>query len=240
MKVYWKCSLFALACAALVNSVQGQDPNAHIFVVQAVPGRNISSTTNPAYPIDISIGSICIVQQVNFGDIRGPYTFTPGHYSVKFSVASANSPCGGPAVFTGSIAPTAGSTAMGIIFLDASNRVTAGVFPLDLSTVGAGIGRVLVMNLSATSNVTVALTAGDSTGGTPVSGFPVRARQNVARDVPSGQYSLTIYPEGSTTAATGPVEADIVSRNLHIYILAGSTTNDSVQLVGPTVIKDVL
>jgi hypothetical protein len=241
MKVLWDRSIpliIVLACAALPNTALGQDPNAHIFLAHALPGRLVSSTTHPAYPIDIAIDKTCLVQQLDFGDLRGPFTFSPGSHTVTITIANALSPCGGALAFSGGIAPVAGQTQLGVVYLNAG-RPFALVTNVDLSTVPAGVSRVMMVNIS-TQSLTAAFTLGDSTGGTAAKLATIPPGTSIPFTQTSGQYSLTVYPQGSTTRATGPIEADLVSRNVHIYVLAGSTTNNSVQVVGPIMIKDVL
>jgi hypothetical protein len=242
MKIHWVrlIPLITLACAALPNTAFGQDPNFHFYVAHAAPGRNISSTTNPAYPLDISVGTTCIAQGISFGEVRGAFNFAAGKtYPVEITVANTASPCGGAKVFGGEITPAAGTTWVGLLELSSSDQFFASLQSVNLSTVPAGSGRVLFVNTTA-ENLTGAFTAGDSTGGTAVSKSVTIAGVSSVVTVPSGEYSLTIYPEGSTTAATGPVEADVVSRNVQIYLYAGSTSNQSVQVIGPITIKDVL
>ena len=240
MKVYVARSfpLFvALACAAITYSAQAQDVNGHLYIAHAASGRNISGNTNPEYPVDISVGSSCLAQGVVFGDIRGPFTSSPGSYPVKVTVSDFASPCKGTAVLSTSITLVAGDSTLGILTLNGSNQVSGKLTELDLGPVPTGQARVIVANTTQ-DNLTGKLTAGDST--------TVRASENIAAGaivaavIPSAEYSATFYPEGSTTIATGPLELDIAARNVYVIVLAGSTANNSVQVVGPRAFKDVL
>ena len=225
-----------LACAVLPNSAQGQDPNAHIYVAHGVPGRNISSTTDPSYPVDISVQGNCLGQGLAFGEMRGPFSGPPGTYSVVFTVANLQSPCGGDPVFTAPVTVAAGTSSLGILALNSSNQVTGLIYPIDLSSVPVGLGRVIVANTSS-DNLTGILTVGD-TDGSPASAN-IGANSLFTTFIPSGEYSITFTPEGSTEKAAGPLEVDIASRNVYLYVIAGSVMNSTIQLVGPTQIKGV-
>ena len=88
--------LLVLACAALPYTAHAVDPNANLYIGHAASGRNISSTTNPEYPVDISIGGHCIAQGSTFGEIRGPFTLPAGSYLIKVERRECGQPlqCG--------------------------------------------------------------------------------------------------------------------------------------------------
>ena len=224
------------ACATTPHLVQAQDSNAHLYVAHAASGRNISSTTNPGFPVDISVGGHCIVQGASFGDIRGPFTLPPGTYALRVSVADAINPCGNAAFYSPSIPLTAGNTSLGILTLNSSNQPVGEIVAVNLSPVPVGEGRLVVVNTTHEA-LTGTLTVED-TSASPVSAS-VAAGAVLVTTVPAGEYSATIYPEGSNTRATGPSELTIGSRNVHMIVLAGSTANNSIQFLGPEVIRDV-
>ena len=230
-------SLFVLlACAAIPFSAHAADTNAYLYIAHAASGRNISSATNPAYPVDLSLGGHCVLQGLTFGEIRGPVTSPAGTYAVKVSVADALNPCGNAAVFSGAIVLAAGSTSLGIVTLNGSHQVIGEIFAINLSAVAAGTSRVVVANTTP-DNLTGTLTAGDS-GMSPESAN-IAAGTVVPVTVSAGEYSLTVYPEGSSNKATGPVEFGVESRNVYLLVFAGSTANASVQSFGPLAIRDV-
>jgi hypothetical protein len=225
------------ACAALPYSAHAADSNAYLYIAHAAAGRNLSSTANPEYPVDISIGGHCVASGFSYGEIRGALTFPAGSYAAKVSVANSLNPCGGTAFYSATVTLAAGSVSMGIVSVNNAHQPTAQIFTVDLSAVGAGTSRVVVANTTS-SNLTGTFTLGDSTA-SPISGnFPAGTVNAVG--VPSNEYTAWVYPTGSSVLATGPIEFDLVSRNLYLVVLAGSTANNSVQIVGPQVIKNVL
>src|SRR5436309_11367142 len=65
-------SLFAAALICAGFSLPAKaDTNAYLYIAHAAGGRNISSTTNPEYPLDLSIGGICVAKAVPYGDVLG-------------------------------------------------------------------------------------------------------------------------------------------------------------------------
>lgn len=226
----------ALICAALSYPAHAQDPNAHVYLAHAAPGRNISSTTNPDYPVDIAFDSLCVAKGLNFGEIVGPFTGPPGPYTVKVSVSSVVNPCGNATVFSATISLSAGSTSMGIVTLNSSNHVTGQIFPIDLSAVPAGQSRIFVAN-STSQNLTGTLTK-DDTLSSPLSA-PFAPGTVLPLNIPRGLYTANVYATGTSTVEAGPEEIDVGSRNVYLIVLAGSTANSSVQMIGPKVIRDV-
>jgi hypothetical protein len=228
--------LVALTCAAVFYPAHAQDPNVHVYLAHAAPGRNISSTTNPAYPVDIAFGPLCVAKGLSFGEIVGPFTGPPGTYVVKVSVSSAVNPCGNASVFSATVSLSAGSTSMGIVNLNSSNQVSGQIFAINLAPVPFGQSRIIIANTTH-STLTGTLTV-DDTMSSPISAN-VGAGSVLALPVAKGLYTGNIYLAGLSTLAAGPQEIDLASRNVYIFVLAGSTTNNSVQLIGPKVIRDV-
>jgi hypothetical protein len=227
--------LLALTCAGLSHPVNAADSNAYLYIAHAASGRNISSTTNPAYPVDVSVAGICVAKGASFGDIQGPFTGTAGTYVVKVSVANVASPCGNPAVFTGTAALQAGKAYLTVLTLDASNHVLGQLFAVNVSAVPSGKGRTAVFNATLSELGAVLKDENGSTvGSANVAPGAVLVSDNVA-----GMYAATIYVTGARTAATGPVPVTLSSKNLYLYVLAGAASNDSIQLIGPKVIGDV-
>ena len=49
----------------------------------------------------------------------------------------------------------------------------------------------------------------------------------------------SIYSTGTNTLQAGPVSIQTLKRNVYVYVLAGSTANGSVQLLGPKIVWGV-
>jgi hypothetical protein len=226
--------IVALACAGLSHPANAADTNAYFYIAHAASGRNISSTTNPAYPVDISLNGICVAKGISFGDIQGPFTLPAGTYPVRISVANVASPCGSPAVFSGTAPLSAGTADLGILTFDASNHLTGLLSQINLASIPSGKGRTAIFNatqetLGATLTAQNGSVAGEAT---------VAPGKVLVSDNPSGIYTGTIFLPGSRTVITGPVPVTLSSRDLSLYVLGGSSTN-AVQLIGPKVIWGV-
>jgi hypothetical protein len=223
-------------CATFAQAALAQDTNSYLYLAHAAPGRNISSTTNPALPIDISANGTCIAEGLGFGEIRGPFTMAAGTIAFRISKANSEAPCSEPAVFTGNTPLAAGTTHVGAIYLSGTN-IFAQVFAADLSPLAVGQARALVLNASPQSlSATITNTpTTDGSGGQNV--IPARTIRSMSP--PLGFRYTSIYLTGTNTLEAGPHSIEIQSRNLYLYVLAGVASNGSVQLLGPKVIGDV-
>ena len=229
-------ALVILSCSAMfLGSARAQDSNTYLYVAHAASGRNISATANPAYPIDISANGVCIVKGEPFGAIAGPFTGPAGDYAFDVSIANTGAPCSNPPVFTVSpVSLGAGTTYFGIVTLDASNNVTGQIYPADFSIIPPGHSRVMIANATG-QNLTAAL-KGDTDMDNAVN---ITAGTIEEASLVSGRYTGAIYLEGTKTLEAGPTSVDAMSRDFYFYVLAGSASNNSVQIIGPKLIKDV-
>ena len=224
--------LAGLSAAMFASSVQGQvDTNSYFFIAHAAPGRMHVSGGNPAFPIDIKLNGTCIVKGESFGDILGPFTAPAGTFSFEVSVANSVNPCSNPTIFTGSNPFSAGVTYLGVLTLDSSNNLEGQIFTADLSSVRVGTSRLLVANATQ-EDLTASLTQGKLTQTATVK------KATLANFNPGAAFSTASITSGGTTE-TGPVFVSLLSRNVYFFVIAGSTSNSSIQLLGPKAIWDV-
>lgn len=228
--------IVTLSCVMLAVSAQAQSPNTYLYIAHAVSGRNVSSTTNPDFPVDIQVDNICMVKGESFGEIRGPFSGVSGAFTFKITMANSGAPCTGTAIFTSMVSFSEGNTYLGIITLDASNSIVGQVYPVDLTSIAAGQSHVMLANATM-QDLTASLALSPS--GAPAGSQAVPASSVVLALPPSGLFTTRVYLEGTNTLETGPVSVEIEPRNLYIYVLAGSASNNSVQLIGPRVIRNV-
>lgn len=225
------------ACVVVSSSAQSADTNAYLYIAHAAPGRNISSVTNPAYPVDISIGGHCVAQGLSFGEIRGPFTMPGGNYAVMVSVANSGNPCSNSPVFSAGVKLNVGTASFGVLSVNSDHQVTGTITPISLSPVSATGSDVVVANMTP-DNLTATLTAGVSTT-TFVGSANFAANSFSTVGATSCECTLTVTPEESTEVVSGQIELNLVRRSVYLVALAGSIADDSVQVVGPAVIKDV-
>ncbi len=226
--------IVGLGCLTLSVRARAQDNNAYLYIAHAASGRNISSTGNPEFPIDISFNGFCVVKGESFGEIKGPFAGGAGTYTFQVSMANTGTPCGNPAIYTAQAPVSASIAYLGIITLDANNNIVGQLIPIDLSSIPAGQGRIVVAN-STPETLTAKITDSSGVSATETVG----GQADVATYAPSGEYTGSIYINGASTPSVGPVNAEIASRDLYLYVIAGSSTNQSLQLIGPKVIRDV-
>jgi Domain of unknown function (DUF4397) len=240
MKIKMQCAvalLVVLGSALIVNSANAQ--TASVYVAHAASGRSVSSTGSPEMPVDFMVSSnpdlsngTCIAKGVTFGQIAGPWSWPAGPYWIQWTAANTVTPCSGAPVYTSSILVAAGSTYIGVLTLDASNNVVGQLYTPDLSSIPPGSGRIEVANASLdTLNASISGTNGTNTA--------VNAPGNILEaTVPGGLYTSTILTQ-SNQVLVGPVAVQIETRNWYFYVVAGSTATNSVQLIGPKLIRGV-
>jgi len=226
--------LALLGFAVIAGSAQAQDQNAYLYIAHAASGRVMSSTTNPALPVDISVSGICVAQGISYGEIRGPYAGPAGTYSVTVSSANVASPCGGAVLFSASAPLTAGDTFIGVLSLNASNQVTGLLYPADLSPIPANLSRFEVIN-----STQAPLSARISSATTGTAALTIDAGTLQEGFVTTGIYTSSIT-DMSNNLLAGPTSAEFAQRNSYLYVLAGSADLESVQLIGPKIIGGVI
>jgi len=224
-----------LVAAVLTGTAPAQD-TANLYIAHAASGRELSPSTDPALPIDISVDGVCVVKGESFGDILGPFSFPVETVSFRISLANSLDPCTNPAVFTASTSLGAGTT-LGVVSLEGSN-VFGRVYPVNLSSIPIGATRAFVTNATS-QNLSATVTYKPTTDGSGGQ-FLVPAGTMRMAVPPAGQTFTSIYQGGTNTLEAGPYAIETEPRNAYLYVLAGSVTNHSVQLIGPKVILNVL
>jgi hypothetical protein len=225
------CLFSALFCVGA-----GAQTDAYLYLVHAAPGRNVSATTNPALPVDVKVNDNCVLKGVAFGEVAGPLTLPAGSYSLNVSAADTTTPCSRPAVFTATATLQAGVTSFGVVSVTADHQFTGQFFQPALDPIPVGQSRVVIANLSDAA-LTAALTDTTNNQSNSVSNIAPLTDQTVL--APSGAYTGAVFLAGTQTQVFGPIPADLQSRNLYFYVLAGLTSNNSIQVIGKE-IKDVL
>ncbi|MGB6193258.1 MAG: hypothetical protein WBF42_12390 [Terracidiphilus sp.] len=224
MKTQMTAAFLAILGGAMaVNQVQAQ--NTYLYVAHGAPGHVISSTTNPAYPVDFSENGVCVATGMTFGEIRGPFASPGGTFNVKFTVANAAAPCTGASVFTASVGLNSGTVYMGVLTFDTSKTVIGEIYPLDVKPTLAGYGRIEVVNSGGT-----ALGAKLSGAGP----YPLPGESIQEFTPPAGLYNAEIVNASNNQILYGPANVEIGQGSSYIYVVAGWASNQT--LMGPAVI----
>lgn len=229
--------VFWAVVGASAPTALAQDTNAYLYLVHTISGRDVSSNTNPEFPIDISANGTCIAMGLSFGDIRGPFTAPAGTVAFQISMANSENPCSEPAVFTASSPMAAAGTYVGVVSLDASNNVRGQLFQADLSPLAVEQTRALVINATQNS-LSATVTPDPRTDGSGGQFNVAPGTLGEAQPRAGVQYT-SVYSGGTNTLEYGPMMIETLPRNVYIYVFAGSASNGSVQLIGPKVIRGV-
>lgn len=230
--------LFAIsACYCLfATTAKAQSTDTYLYIVHGAPGRSISSSTNPALPVDVMVnGSVCLVQGMAFGDVKGPFEAAGGSYTFKVSTANSASPCSNPSIYEVTTNLQANETNFAVIGVTPQQAVTGYLFAANLNSIPVGQSQASVINVSdATLNASLTNTSNSST----------RSLSNIGVDTeqvafpPSGMYTGSVYLSSNQQQVFGPISVDLQPRNLYAFFLVGSTANGTLQIIQKT-IKDV-
>ena len=113
--------------------------------------------------------------------------------------------------------------------------MTGQIYTANLTPVNAGTGRFEVVN--ATTDTLNAALYNRNNGGL-VGSLTVPASSVADGFASSGLYTTNIE-DASNKVLVGPVDVQVEPLNDYLYVLAGSTKNQSVELIGPKVIRGV-
>jgi len=147
-----------LAAMLVLAAFAMADDNGYLYIVHGIPGRDVSPTINPGYPVDVLVnGKTCIARGLTFGNSYGPYTLAAGTYDIAISEANNLAGCTNPAIVTGSVTLTAGESASAVATLNAGAPALL-TYTDDLSTVGQGTARFVFVNSADEPALRVTLT----------------------------------------------------------------------------------
>ncbi|TFC85362.1 DUF4397 domain-containing protein [Cryobacterium sp. TMT4-31] len=207
-------ALVALAGIAPANAATDV---AQLSVLHGVPGLTVDVYVNDALTLD------------NFepGDIAGPLELPAGTYTVAITAsdaADASSPAIGPV----DLSLEAGKNYTAAAHLDAAGAPTATLFANDISTVGAGEGRLTVRHVAAAPAVDVLA------GGTAVITNLSNPDESMLT-LPAGTVSASVAATGTTDPVIGPADVNVAEGTNTIVYAWGSLTDSNLALAVQTI-----
>ncbi|TFC56513.1 MULTISPECIES: DUF4397 domain-containing protein [unclassified Cryobacterium] len=207
-------ALVALAGIAPANAATDV---AQLSVLHGVPGLTVDVYVNDALTLD------------NFepGDIAGPLELPAGTYTVAITAsdaADASSPAIGPV----DLSLEAGKNYTAAAHLDAAGAPTATLFTNDISTVGAGEGRLTVRHVAAAPAVDVLA------GGTAVITNLSNPDESMLT-LPAGTVSASVAATGTTDPVIGPADVNVAEGTNTIVYAWGSLTDSNLALAVQTI-----
>jgi hypothetical protein len=226
----------AAACAATLATCLAITPaaaasgSASFLVVHGIPGRDVGKTIDPALPVDVLInGSLCLLKGLTFGDIAGPFDVPAATYTVAISLANPISPCSNAAVISASVTLNSGDFGAVVAELSTKGEPTAGVYPIDVSSVGSGKVRFVTAHAADAPAVTV--TAESLGAKSEKVSFKIKPGDTKVSEVPfRPAFALTISAGGKTVA--GPIDAGNAGDQSLIFAAAvGNAATGSVTIL---------
>ena len=207
-------ALVALAGIAPANAATDV---AQLSVLHAVPGLTVDVYVNGDLTLD------------NFepGDIAGPLELPAGTYTVAITAADA-ADASSPAIGPVDLPLEAGKNYTAAAHLDAAGAPTATLFTNDISTVGAGEGRLTVRHVAAAPAVDVLA------GGTAVITNLSNPDESLLT-LPAGAVSASVAATGTTDPVIGPADVDVAEGTNTIVYAWGSLADSNLALAVQTV-----
>jgi len=153
---FLRATLLAGVTLATAPAAHAASGTASFLVVHGIPGRDVAPTLDPALPVDVQVnGALCLLKNLTFGDIAGPFDVPAGTYSVAISLANPIAPCSNSPVISANVTLTAGEFGAIVAQLSSAGAPTAGVYPVDVTSVGAGKQRFITVHAADAPAVSV-------------------------------------------------------------------------------------
>lgn len=221
--------VLALLCAALSTAMLASD-NAYLYLVQGIPGRDYSNSTDPQFPVDVLINDeICYEHGLAFGAIAGPLTLAPGSYDVKVSVANSLAPCSNTPLVDSTVTLESGKTVSAVLQLSSGTPALT-TYTEDFSSVSANDARILFAN-SATSPALQVIVQNTSTKKLYV--YSVSPGALLDETLPAGHYEVEVN-EGTSTLVPS-TSVDLYSQSAIMFFAVGEASNNTVDLETKTI-----
>lgn len=226
-----KLPLYGLLAALFGLGAGEAHAAASFIVVHGIPGRVLSSSTDPALPVDVSVAGKCLLPGFTFGTITNPIDVPAGTYPVAISLANPISPCSNSAVISTSVTLNDGSFSAIVAQVSTAGAPSAAVYPVDVSSIPVGKQRFVTVH-AADAPAVVAKVA--SAGADPESVSFKLAPGAVNVQVVPRRYSFTaIVSAGS--AAFGPLVVQGGDRSLFFIAAVGTAAGSEVSLLGKVI-----
>jgi hypothetical protein len=207
-------ALVALAGIAPANAATDV---AQLSVLHGVPGLTVDVYVNGERTLD----------DFEPGDLAGPLELPPGTYSVAITASDA-ADASAPAIGPVDLPLEGGKNYTAAAHLDAAGQPTATLFTNDISTVGAGDGRLTVRHVAAAPAVDILA------GGTAV----ITNLSNPSESLlilPAGTVSASVAATGTTDPVIGPADVNVAEGTNTIVYAWGSLEDNNLALAVQTV-----
>lgn len=235
MKITKACIRFTFALALLCAAMSTTALASSMYLVQGIAGRNYAAVTDPAFPVDVLFNDEnCSQHGLPFGGVVGPFTFFPGTYNVKISIANTLAPCSNTPLIDSEVTIDARSDISVVATLNDAGAPTLLTFTNTLTPVAANVSRVLFAHATNAPPVQIVLqnltTAKTYT-------YTVNPGKLLDVNLPADNYSVAIN-EGATSLVA-PTNVTLFSQSVTLLYGIGQSNNNSVVLE-TKILRDVI
>jgi hypothetical protein len=220
----------ALLCVAMSTAMLASD-NAYMYLVNGIPGRDYSTSTDPQFPIDVLFNDeICYEHGLPFGTITGPLTFIPGSYDVKVSLANTLAPCSNSPLVDSTVTADGAQDVLAVVSLSETGTPTLVTFANAFSAVPANTGRVLFVQAADAPAVTVVFT-----NTTTMKTYTYTANPDALLNESFTPGTYTVQVNQGTTTLVPATTIELYSQSVTMLFAVGEASNNTVNLESKTV-----
>ena len=221
--------LLAGAVTAQSGHALAQAASASFVVVHGIPGRDVGKTIDPLLPVDVLInGKLCLLQNLTFGTIAGPFDVPAGTYTVAISLANPIAPCSNSAVINASVTLASGEFGSIVAALSTAGAPAAEVYPVTVTPVGSGKQRFITAHAADAPAVKVVAV---STGG--------GSKETLTFKLAPGAENTSVAParDGFSvkaevgSAVIGPVKINLGEQAVALLYAVGSAKTGSATIL---------
>jgi hypothetical protein len=235
MKITKACFRFTFVLVLLGAAMSTAALASSMYLVQGIAGRNYAAVTDPAFPVDVLFNNEnCSQHGLPFGGVAGPFTFFPGTYNVKISIANTLAPCSNSPLIDSEVTIDARSDVSVVAELDDAGTPTLFAFTNTLTPVAANVGRVLFAHAAGAPPVQVVL---QNLATTKTYTYTVNPGKLLDVNLPAGNYSVAVN-EGSTSLVV-PTNITLFSQSVSLLYGIGQAKNNTVVLE-TKILRDVI
>ncbi|WEO78048.1 DUF4397 domain-containing protein [Cryobacterium sp. SO2] len=207
----------ALVALVGIAPAHAADDVAQLSVLHGVPGLTV----------DVYVNGDLTLDDFAPGDLAGPLELPPGTYTVAITASDA-ADASAPAIGPVDLPLEAGQNYTAVAHLDPAGTPTATLFTNDISTIGAGDGRLTVRHVAAAPAVDVLA------GGTAVITNLANPAESLLT-LPAGTVSASVAATGTTEPVIGPADVNVTEGTNTIVYAWGSLADKNLAFAVQTI-----
>jgi len=226
-----RVSLQLAAVCLLLGAYGLAAETSYLYIVQGIPGRDISDTLNPGLPIDVLLnGESCQPRELTFGTSNGPFSFSPGTYEVQISQSNTLAPCTNTPIIDSQVTLAPGATVSAVTAIS-SGQPTLLKLTDDLAAITPGNARFVFANAADAPALQATLTL---VGGKNKYTVTASSGKQQAITLPEGVYLVQVVVAGKSTVLASE-QVGLIGQSATFTYAAGEATNNVLGLISRTV-----